>query len=219
MHELRSHHDAQLKSKCCLKLGEWQQTLIGDGRDAMVQVLNSFHLATQYDPSSYKAWHAWALSNYQVVSQLERLPSSVLNTQDVAGPHLKPAIQGFFRSISLGRDRSLQDILRLLTLWFKYGARPDVEAALIDGFNSISIDTWLDVVPQLIARIHSPQPPVRRLIHELLTRVGRAHPQALVYPLTVASKSPVPTRKEAAIKILDKVSSYFISSIRLFFFD
>ena len=66
MHELRAHDDARLKSKCCLKLGEWQQALTGEGKEAMVQVLNSFHLATQYDPSSYKAWHAWALSNYQV---------------------------------------------------------------------------------------------------------------------------------------------------------
>jgi hypothetical protein len=185
--------------------------------------------------------------------------SSSSSHVDVLAPHLRPAIQGFFRSIALGRDRSLQDILRLLTLWFKHGARADVEvcgwmvdksriaellfahlireffvcfcfnqtffcmhsqcvvskfprlnyfcllyfissalrtfpislpsgppissppqAALVDGFNSISIDTWLDVIPQLIARIHTPQPPIRRLIHELLTRVGRAHPQVWV---------------------------------------
>lgn len=44
---------------------------------------------------------------------------------------------------------NLQDILRLLTLWFSYGAAPDVEAALQEGFGHVSIDTWLVVIPQV----------------------------------------------------------------------
>jgi hypothetical protein len=44
---LLQHDDSTLKSKCCLKLGEWQQTLAGEGKESMVHVLNSFHLATQ----------------------------------------------------------------------------------------------------------------------------------------------------------------------------
>jgi len=34
--------------------------------------------------------------------------------------YLLPAIKGFFRSISLSPDTTLQDTLRLLTLWFEY---------------------------------------------------------------------------------------------------
>jgi hypothetical protein len=33
---------------------------------------------------------------------------------------------GFFRSIALAGDQSLQDILRLLTLWFSHAASPEV---------------------------------------------------------------------------------------------
>ena len=43
---------------------------------------------------------------------------------------------------------NLQDILRILTLWFNYGALPDVEQALQDGFNRVTVDTWLVVIPQ-----------------------------------------------------------------------
>ena len=43
----------------------------------------------------------------------------------------------------------LQDILRLLTLWFSHGNAPDVEAALQEGFRHVSIDTWLVVIPQV----------------------------------------------------------------------
>ena len=52
---------------------------------------------------------------------------------------------------------ALQDILRLLTLWFNYGHLPEVEAALVEGFGHVSINTWLSVIPKLsheFIRIH-----------------------------------------------------------------
>uniref|UniRef100_A0A8C9G7R9 FK506-binding protein 12-rapamycin complex-associated protein 1 n=1 Tax=Pavo cristatus TaxID=9049 RepID=A0A8C9G7R9_PAVCR len=88
-----------------------------------------------------------------------------------------PAVQGFFRSISLSRGNNLQDTLRVLTLWFDYGHWPDVNEALVEGVKAIQIDTWLQVIPQLIARIDTPRPLVGRLIHQLLTDIGRYHPQ------------------------------------------
>jgi hypothetical protein len=48
-----------------------------------------------------------------------------------------------------GSGDNLQDILRILTLWFNHGAAADVEAALQDGFSRVSIDTWLVVIPQV----------------------------------------------------------------------
>src|SRR5262249_50891582 len=62
--------------------------------------------------------------------------------------------------------------------------------------------------PQIIARIHTPQNSIRKLLHELLAKIGKAHPQALVYPLTVASKSQSPTRKQAAAHILSNMRSH-----------
>jgi hypothetical protein len=44
------------------------------------------------------------------------------------------------------------------------------------GIRAVPIDTWLQVIPQLIARIHTPSVPVRRLIHELLTEIGAYMP-------------------------------------------
>ncbi|CAN0056549.1 unnamed protein product, partial [Phaeothamnion confervicola] len=72
---------------------------------------------------------------------------------------------GFFRSISLGQDQPvssvLQDTLRLLTLWFSHGGGDDVSREMAAGFGSVPVDTWLGVVPQLIARIHTRTPQVR----------------------------------------------------------
>ena len=93
---------------------------------------------------------------------------------------------GFFRSIQLRNENSLQDTLRLLTLWFKFGSHDDVSNAMATGFSIVDVDTWLDVIPQIIARIQTPSVNIRRNIDMLLTDVGKAHPQALLYPLTVA---------------------------------
>lgn len=123
--------------------------------------------------------------------------------------YVVPAIHGFFRSIALGQTSDsrnvLQDILRLLTLWFAHGARRDVEIAIQEGFEMVSIGTWLDVVPQLIARIHTKVPSIKKALHHLLVTLGEQHPHALVYPLTVAAKSINPSRQRAAENILDEL--------------
>ena len=74
---------------------------------------------------------------------------------------LGSAVRGFFRSIALGqredvhRDVSnkgtmLQDVLRLLTLWFTWGHRTIVQEELRRGFPSVDLSTWQLVVPQLV---------------------------------------------------------------------
>ena len=123
--------------------------------------------------------------NYEAISYYE-----TQSMHDQIGPRLVPAVQGFFQSIALDRQAvggtKLQDLLRLLNLWFKNGHVEGMSKALKIGFNTIPVDTWLQVIPQVIARIHTNQTKVRNLIHELLTKVGHQHPQALIYPLTVA---------------------------------
>lgn len=59
------------------------------------------------------------------------------------------SVIGFFRSISLKNENALQDTLRLLTLWFKYGAHDDVSHAMNAGFHDVEVDTWLEVIPQV----------------------------------------------------------------------
>ncbi|EAL66546.1 protein kinase, Atypical group [Dictyostelium discoideum AX4] len=202
---LRDTDDLPLQGRAYLKLGEWQLALGDTLSEASIpHIISSFKAATECDPNWYKAWHSWALINFEVVSHYEQNGG----TPEQIGAHLLPAVHSFFKSISLGPDRSLQDTLRLLTLWFKHGAQKEVEAALMQGFNTISIDTWLHVIPQIIARIHAPVLPVRRLLHELIDTIGKEHPQALVYPLTVATKSHSPARLAAAKSLMDKMRKH-----------
>ncbi|KAL4134546.1 hypothetical protein PRIC2_004843 [Phytophthora ramorum] len=225
MMPMRSEEE-ELLVKCHLKMAEWQLAV----HDQQIEhvpvesVLSSLRLCTELEPRSYKAWHAWALMNFQVVEHsthsqhisANATASAVAASASVA-PYIAPAIEGFFRSIALGRSRWAanvqQDILRVLTLWFAHGHRTDVHGALEKGFRSVSIETWLIVIPQLIARIHTPYPRIQKQLHRLLVAVGKQHPHALIYPLSVALKSSVSERQQAADAIMSTMRTNYVELV------
>ncbi|KAI9833190.1 MAG: hypothetical protein M1819_003813 [Sarea resinae] len=198
---------SKLLARCYLKQGEWQTAMQkGDwNHDHVHDILSSYSAAKQHNQQWYKAWHAWALANFEVVtsitSQADRETAVV--PQNIIVDHVVPAVRGFFKSIALSSGSSLQDTLRLLTLWFAHGGHSEVNLAVVEGCSTVSVDTWLEVIPQLIARINQPNVRVRQSIHNLLAEVGRAHPQALVFPLTVAMKTTHTRRSRAATLIMD----------------
>ena len=135
-------------------------------------ILQSYYLATHYDSGWYKAWHTWALANFEVVGFLENQQYNKIS--EVPGnelaAHIVSAVTGFFRSISLRNENALQDTLRLLTLWFKYGAHDDVSHAMGAGFTDVEVDTWLEVIPQVMDTI------------SCLVRSVHARPDHCAYP-------------------------------------
>lgn len=202
----------RLLAKCFVKQGQWMTVMMkGDWESVHVrEVIDAYGNATVHHNQWYKAWHSWALANFEVVtamtakaqSQDTDLPPSLVSD------HVVPAVKGFLKSIALSSSSSLQDTLRLLTLWFAHGGDSEVNTVILEGFNDVSVDTWLEVIPQLIARINQPVDRVRATIHRLLGEVGKAHPQALVYPLTVTMKSNVARRSESAGQIMEKMREH-----------
>jgi FKBP12-rapamycin complex-associated protein len=73
---------------------------------------------------------------------------------------------------------------------------------------ALRLDGFLTGQYKIIARIQTPSINIRRNINSLLTDVGKHHPQALIYPLTVASKSSSAARKNAALKIMDAMREH-----------
>lgn len=205
---------SRLLARCHLKLGSWCESLLGINEHSIPEILRNYASATELASDWYKAWHAWAYMNFETVlfykhqkandeTSGERRPSP-----ECIQHHTVPAVEGFFKSINLSHGSSLQDTLRLLTLWFDYGHYPAVHEALVEGIRTIEINVWLQVIPQLIARIDTPRALVGKLIHSLLIDIGKSHPQALVYPLTVASKSSFVARKNAANQILKSMCTH-----------
>ena len=52
----------------------------------ITDILQSYYLATHYDPTWYKAWHTWALANFEVVGVLESQQYN--NIEEVPGQEL-----------------------------------------------------------------------------------------------------------------------------------
>lgn len=176
-----------------------QNTTDGVRYDDVVATVDSYGLATQLDSSWYKAWHSWALANMEAF----QCKGGKQDTECVVN-----ALRGFFKAISLDKGSNLQDTLRLLTIAFAHGHLSRVQEELSAGVFQLPVTTWLAVVPQLIARISSPVKSLRESIQQLLVRVGTEHPQSLIYPLAVASKSVSAEKREAAITILNRLREF-----------
>ena len=124
--------------------------------------------------------------------------------------YLRKAIKGFLKAIQLSQrsdkagkqpNQAIEDILRLLTLWFTYGSKPGVKELIEECVNTIPPSTWLQVLPQLIARIQLDKRAGVKIsawpmIGNLLYHLGMKYPQALVYPLTVAANSRSKNQKQ-----------------------
>ncbi|XP_056160918.1 serine/threonine-protein kinase TOR isoform X1 [Syzygium oleosum] len=200
---------ARLLARVYLTLGSWQWALSpGLDEETIKEILNAFGNATQCEPKWAKAWHKWALFNTAVMSHY-----TLRGYPNVAAQFVVQAVTGYFHSIACGAnakggDDSLKDILRLLTLWFNHGATVEVQMALQKGLTLVKINTWLVVLPQIIARIHSNNRAVRELIQTLLIRIGQRHPQALMCPLLVACKSISNLRRAAAQEVVERVRQH-----------
>lgn len=144
----------KLLSRAHLKMGEWQEFMVGFDETSIPTILSSYQRATVFDTKWYKAWHSWAFMNFRALKYAKELKAQVEKEYEnkqvslpdrIKGVHAMPgldpqksiclqqmneycvsAVTGFFESILLSQGSSLQDILRLLTLWFEEGKNDKV---------------------------------------------------------------------------------------------
>jgi serine/threonine-protein kinase mTOR len=214
-----------LRAACWLELGEWKleaNTAPGSILPESLQVdaLSAFKRSIGLEGCGYKSWHAWALLNFRLAMQTnltgsgegsgtegKEMPESSLERK-----HVLIAVKGFVNAISLGTKRwsasVQQDMLNLLTCLFKYGEDSEISFVINGCIESVAIEAWLGVLPQLLARIHIKNPSIRSVLHPLLVRLGEKHPQALMYPLSVLLKSPVAERKSAAESLMNSLKAH-----------
>ena len=64
--------------------------------------------------------------------------------------YISNAFRGFIKSISIGGPNyteTLQDTLRLLDIWFKYGDLKCIQDIIKQDLKEIHIECWLKVIP------------------------------------------------------------------------
>jgi serine/threonine-protein kinase mTOR len=220
----QSHEGAvTLKVQCLLKRATWMKTLYQHSMTETIRsdVLTTVRAARELASDHYYVWHAWAVTNYDqlnisaadsgFINQQQRPAShirkgSFVHVYSANTPYVVEAIRGFSRSIALGGHegvaQTLQDTLRLLTLWFTYGTREGVYDVLSTELKSVAAEHWLGVLPQMIARMHVKTPEISNLLKELLIKVAISHPQALVYSISVALNTTNLQRRQIATEVM-----------------
>lgn len=187
--------EAEMWGLCHLLLGEWVIGLNPDrGEEAILEVQR----ATELSPNSYAAFHSLGILHYDL-SRDPDLPKEECMRHHVA------SINALFRSVELcshSINIALQDVLRILSIWFSNVDLEEINEAVHTGINQLQDYVWLSVIPQLIARMSVNSRISRAILANLLICVGQKYPQALIYPLTVAEKSPDIIRRAMAKRVL-----------------
>ena len=162
-------------------------------------ILQYLELSTKYNEKNYKAWHLYALLNYKF---FEYEKKTKIN-------YAINAIEGFAKSICIGEKKNmskiLQDLLFLLNIWFQVGMEETIDKLMNEKIQTISLESWFLVIPQLLARINITNPLIRKTLIFLLKKIGLKNPRCLTYPLTVLHNSKSKIRAEAVSLILEEI--------------
>ena len=192
--------DDKLKSNIYCYYGVWCAEKIGStfNKDEVNKILKDLELSTKYNINNYKAWHVYGLLNYKFFESEKKLHTD----------YAINAIEGFTKSICIGGSnisKILQDLLLLINIWFQIGNEEYIDKLMNEKIDIISIDSWLLVIPQLLARINVTNPLIRKTLILLLKKIGLKNPRSLTYPLTVLHNSKSKTRAEAVSLILEDI--------------
>ncbi|CAI5438055.1 unnamed protein product [Caenorhabditis angaria] len=125
------------------------------------------------------------------------------------------AIFCFSKALFFAPGSRLEDTLRLLQLWFDYGHQEEVYGKLVENVTDLPITTWLEVVPQLMARLDSSdKEKPTQLIIKVLVEISKYKPQSLIYAVCVAARSTDANRQKNALSILEKMSDYHAELVK-----
>ena len=212
--------DSSLKAKYCRKLGFWlAESSTEDSATGFDRVLKLFKDSLKFDDKVAKTWHLFGLTNYKRILQVTSVGEADRDANidlDLKG-FIVDAVNGFIKSISLGGPEfteTLQDTLKLLELWFKFGDLSSIQEAVRNSYDKIDLTCWLNVVPQMIAKLDMKNNAMLSNVLDLLEYVGDKYPQGIIFQLMLASQSKTDRRRSSALKVINKLREKYPVFVR-----
>ncbi|EGT38365.1 hypothetical protein CAEBREN_29363 [Caenorhabditis brenneri] len=155
-------------------------------------------------------------SHYTVSSTSSKSPTPSQQSSSNPGQlseagmkHAAAAITCFAKALMCSPGSRLEDTLRLMQLWFDHADNEIVYKAIAESIFDLPVTSWLEAIPQLMARLDSSKEKNSvKLVLRVLCEIAKYLPQALIYALTVASRSSDCHRRENASIILAKMIEY-----------
>jgi serine/threonine-protein kinase mTOR len=59
-----------------------------------------------------------------------------------------------------------------MKIWFRHGGYEQIDDIVRDGIDKINLKVWINVIPQLIARIDIKENKIKQLLIDLLERLS-----------------------------------------------
>lgn len=153
------------------------------------QACNYVQNVVNSNPSEFEYWDLWARVSFAMFEA----------TNDQAHLHesLKAAMVGMAKAPS-----PLSFSPRVLSTLFRRGNK-EIYNIFRANVEQIPVHAWLEVLPQIIARLSSPKHDLLEVIHDLIISIGTSHPHPVLYSLLVPFKSSNNQRKKAAQNFID----------------
>ncbi|KAE8538261.1 hypothetical protein D1P53_005601 [Cryptococcus gattii VGV] len=199
--------ERQIIARRYYRLGEWMAILQGSEwlKDQDSTVLTYTSLAAKIDVSWYDA--AFSLAERSVTL----FESNGFSSSDGVAicSYIVPALRGLFQAARTKKSQEfvIKALLRLVTLWFRFGESQAVLVEVENQLNITDVEPWLSAIPQLIARLGTPQKDLQYTLIKLLKSISSHYPHAVIWPLLTATQTRKVEHQEAARVIMDYICS------------
>lgn len=223
-----SNINENTKSKLYSTLGSCKVAELENNKISMVnqiskvkEVLKILENGFKYNKKNYKAWHFYGLLNFRyfeevyVNSNLEdndldmninsNASQDNMNDFNISKDNhidfAKNAVIAFINAVNIGGTniaRTLQDLLRIIEIWFLVGSHSSISKEIYKAIENIEPEAWMLVIPQLLARINIIDENIKAMLSYLFKIIFDSHPRALIYPLAVFASSKNAKRRSAA---------------------
>lgn len=104
--------------------------------DTATTLLKSYNTCLKIDPQSYIIWHYLAVFHYSYIQNYEPNKNSTLGVDIL--DHILKALESFYQTLTISKTKIqdhhiVQDVLRIITIWFNFGSSKGVKNLLISG--------------------------------------------------------------------------------------
>lgn len=101
-----------------------------------------------------------------------------------------------------------QDLLQILKIWFHLDKEEKICDLIKNQINTINIEIWFTVIPQLFARLDSLDENSYDVLLHLLKLISISNPSILIYPLNLSLHNIYTKNIDRAKKIQNYISNY-----------
>ncbi|OHT07190.1 PIKK family atypical protein kinase [Tritrichomonas foetus] len=147
------------------------------------------------------------IKNVRAINEWSRV-NLILYQKTKEQSYLVESFKSFLENICESGSSVHTLALQILFILFRQGSH-EIYTVFAEKVEKTPLSCWIEIIPQMIARLSSPVDELRELLQNLIYRIGMEHPQTVIYSLLVPYKSDNTERRMMATSMFDKLRIVF----------